>query len=112
MTPGPDGALWFTNSATNSHSVGRITTGGVVSTYSGSGIDGPRGITLGPDGALWFTNFDNSSIGRITPDGTVSNYAGAGIMILSPHRRPRRGPVVHQLRQRLRQVDHHRWGCR
>jgi streptogramin lyase len=37
-----------------------------VSNYTGTGIDGPAGITTGPDGAMWFTNYDNGSIGRIT----------------------------------------------
>ena len=53
ITAGPDGALWFTNDANNS--IGRITTAGVVTNYTGTGIDA-HGITAGPDGALWFTN--------------------------------------------------------
>ena len=64
ITAGPDGALWFTNSGTFDpttktfigSSIGRITTVGVVTTYTDPSIDGPEGITAGPDGALWFTN--------------------------------------------------------
>ena len=41
-------------------------TRGIVTNYTGTGIDGPAGITAGPDGAVWFTNYHNSSIGRIT----------------------------------------------
>ena len=67
ITSGPDGALWFTNSGNNS--IGRITTGGTVTNYTGTGISGPEGITSGPDGALWFTNSGNNSIGRITTGG-------------------------------------------
>jgi len=63
ITAGPDGALWFTSS---NNSIGRITTSGKISGYTGSGIDLPGSITAGPDGALWFTNFGNGSIGRIT----------------------------------------------
>ena len=37
------------------NSIGRITTTGVVTNYTGTGITGPRAITAGPDGALWFT---------------------------------------------------------
>jgi hypothetical protein len=48
------------------NSIGRITTAGVVSNYTGTGIDGADGITTGSDGAVWFTNFDDTSIGRIT----------------------------------------------
>jgi hypothetical protein len=48
------------------NSIGRITTGGVVTNYTGTGITGPWGITSGPNGALWFANYGNSTIGRIT----------------------------------------------
>ena len=61
------------------NSIGRITTAGVVTNYTGTGINDPYGITAGPDGALWFTNFDNNSIGRISTAGVVSNYTGTGI---------------------------------
>jgi virginiamycin B lyase len=79
---GSDGALWFTNSGSGfscGNSIGRITTVGTVTSYTGTGIYGPVAITPGPDGALWFTNFCNSSIGRITTSGVVSNYTGTGI---------------------------------
>ena len=65
ITPGPDGALWFTNSG----SIGRITTSGTVTNYKGTGIDAPKAITSGPDGALWFTNYGDNSIGSITTSG-------------------------------------------
>ena len=57
-------------------SIGRITTSGLVSSYTGNGIDEPFDITTGPDGALWFVNDaqGRSSIGRITTDGAVTNY--------------------------------------
>ena len=48
------------------NSIGRITTGGTVTNYTGTGISNPWGITSGPDGALWFTNYGNNTIGRIT----------------------------------------------
>ena len=118
ITAGPDGALWFTNTATTrsggsarpgwspttpapasatrrasrrvptapcgsptqvNNSIGRISTAGVVTIYTGTGIDVPYGITAGPDGALWFTNSGNNSIGRITtaPFVDVSPSTGA-----------------------------------
>jgi streptogramin lyase len=89
ITTGPDGALWFTNTF-NCHfcppdSIGRITTGGVVTNYLGAGINGPGGIIAGPDGALWFTNGGNAlpsrSIGRITTGGVVTNYTGTDIFM-------------------------------
>jgi virginiamycin B lyase len=77
ITAGPDGALWFANRENNS--IGRITTAGAVTNYTGTGISHPQGITAGPDGALWFTNYMNNSIGRITTAGAVTIYAGTGI---------------------------------
>jgi len=53
--------------------------GGVVTNYTGTGIDTPLWIAAGPDGALWFTNYSNSSIGRITTAGVVTKYTGTGI---------------------------------
>jgi streptogramin lyase len=78
ITAGPDGALWFTNAGNNS--IGRITTAGVVTSFTGTGISEPIGIATGPDGNLWFTNYANQSIGRITPGGTVTNYPDANIL--------------------------------
>ena len=76
IVAGPDGALWFTNSDNNT--IGRITTSGQATDYTGPGIDTPWGITPGPDGALWFTNAGNNSIGRITTAGVVTNYSLTG----------------------------------
>ena len=56
-----------------------MTTGGVVSEFTGTGINFPKGITPGPDGALWFTNAGGNSIGRITTAGVVSDYTNAAI---------------------------------
>ena len=39
ITAGPDGALWFTNTGNNS--IGRITTAGTVTNYTGPGISQP-----------------------------------------------------------------------
>ena len=41
---------------TGNSSIGRITTAGTVTNYTGPGISHPIGIAAGPDGALWFTN--------------------------------------------------------
>jgi len=75
--------LWFTNSGNNS--IGRITTTGTITNYTGTGISDPTEITAGPDGAMWFTNtgtgsvIANGSIGRISMTGVVTNYTDAGI---------------------------------
>jgi virginiamycin B lyase len=75
---GPDGDLWFTN--LSSKSIGRMTTAGVVTDFSGVGIDEPTVITPGADGALWFTNYGNNTIGRITTAGVVSNYTDPSLV--------------------------------
>jgi virginiamycin B lyase len=56
-------------------SIGRITTGGVITEFSlpVSGA-GPRYITIGSDGALWFTEAFANQIGRITTGGVVTEY--------------------------------------
>jgi virginiamycin B lyase len=65
---------------------------GDVTTFAGSGINEPGGLTLGPDGALWFTNQRDNTIGRITIAGTVTDYTGPGIdqvrgsMVVGPDR--------------------------
>jgi streptogramin lyase len=82
ITAGPDGALWFTNlggaGPTWVGSIGRITTAGVVTSYSGSNLGyEPDGIAVGPDGNLWYTQLDSfvgNRIGRIQTDGTLLPY--------------------------------------
>ena len=54
ITAGPDGALWFTETAGSK--IGRITTTGAITEFPVP-TPGPLslgGITAGPDGALWF----------------------------------------------------------
>jgi virginiamycin B lyase len=82
ITDGPDGALWFTDlgNSTDRGSIGRITTSGKVTIFSGGGINEPAGITVGPDGALWFTNSAGNSIGRITTSGEITHYTVPGVI--------------------------------
>jgi streptogramin lyase len=79
ITPGPDGALWFTEPSSNR--IGRVTTDGIVTEYtvptpnsSPTGISGPAAIAVGPDGALWFPEYLGSKIGRITTSGVITEY--------------------------------------
>jgi virginiamycin B lyase len=78
IVTGPDGALWFTDSGIVG-SIGRMTTAGVLTTFTDPSISAPQQITVGPDGALWFTNFNGGSIGRITTTGAVSSYTAPGL---------------------------------
>ncbi len=82
ITPGPDGALWFTESRGNK--IGRITTAGQITEFPlPTANSGPNGIAAGSDGALWFTEYLTNKIGRITTTGSVTEFA-----IPTPNRRP------------------------
>jgi streptogramin lyase len=72
ITTGPDGALWFVESARDK--IGRVTTAGSITEFpvptSGSGL---RRIVAGSDGALWFTE-NVGNIGRITTVGVITEF--------------------------------------
>src|SRR6266852_2000739 len=72
ITIGPDGALWFTDSADK---IGHITTQGQITEFALSTWAHPTGITTGPDGALWFTESNLDKIGRITTQGRITEFA-------------------------------------
>ncbi len=73
IASGPDGALWFTETATNK--IGRCTPSGSFTEYGvPTLVSGPKGITAGPDGALWFTEWIGNKIGRCTTTGTFTEY--------------------------------------
>ena len=78
ITTGPDGELWFTTSAPDTHrTIGRVTATGVVTTFE-TPVPSSGSITIGPDGHLWFSTATGvgssaeGAIGRITSAGTVS----------------------------------------
>lgn len=82
ITPGADGAMWFTGGY--SGALGRIDASGTVTAYA-TGLT-PYAVTIGQDGAVWFTNND-ASIGRLDPaTGKVTSYtapsAGTGLPAL------------------------------
>ena len=82
IAAGSDGALWYTNSGSFpvlGGSIGRITTAGVRTSYTSTGVSTPLYIAAGPDSALWFTNVGDNSIGRITTAGTITNYTSGTI---------------------------------
>jgi hypothetical protein len=79
ITAGPDGAMWFTESAGfTCVQIGRITTAGVITQFPiPTAASSPTGITAGSDGALWFTEISplfGSKIGRITTAGTLTEF--------------------------------------
>ncbi len=69
ITPGPDGAMWFTE---QSGLIGRITSAGALSQLAlpilGSG---PDGITAGPGRTVWVAETGADAIVRITLAGTA-----------------------------------------
>lgn len=72
ITAGPDGNVWFSESA--GVGIGRATTSGSITEFT-TGISGPaEEITAGPDGNLWFTEPKSEKIGRITPTGTTTEF--------------------------------------
>jgi len=63
ITPGPDGALWFTvnQNGTVASKIGRITPAGTISEFPLSASNSVLlSITTGPNDTLWFT--EDSSI--------------------------------------------------
>ena len=73
---GPDGNLWFTESASPGR-IGRITPAGQITEFT-AGLTAnsqPTGITAGPDGAMWFTERSGGRIGRITVNGGITEFA-------------------------------------
>jgi sugar lactone lactonase YvrE len=71
----------------------KVTTGGMISTYAGSGgyafsgdggpataaqLNSPEGVALDPVGNLYIADVGNQLIRKVTPGGTISTYAGSG----------------------------------
>ncbi len=87
ITLGPDGNMWFTESASNV--IGRVDPRGnitefVVPTSSQPDdiVSGPDGAlwfteTVGPDGALWFAEQNGNQIGRIATSGNITEFGPA-----------------------------------
>jgi streptogramin lyase len=69
ITPGPDGNLWFTDTAANK--IGRITLGGQIVEFKIGKGKRPKTIVTGPDGNLWFTESAADKIGVMSPRGIL-----------------------------------------
>jgi len=73
IAAGPDGYLWFTESA-GSAVVKLSPITGHMSVYpTKTPRSGPGAITAGPDGSMWFT--EAGKIGKITMSGVVSEFS-------------------------------------
>ena len=72
VTTGPDGALWLTESG--SDTIARVDpVSGSVEEHSVTGAK-PDEITAGPDGNLWFLSREQDTIGRITPQWAYTEF--------------------------------------
>jgi hypothetical protein len=94
IAPGPDGALWFTESTAPGR-IGRITTEGDITEYSNgfSSILNPWYIAAGPDGNVWFTgNNVQGNVGWITLPPLVRDLAADQISITSARLRAKVRP--------------------
>jgi streptogramin lyase len=67
ITPGPDGNLWFTETAPNAIGMINPTTHAVSSFAVPTANAEPDGITAGPDRNIWFTELTGHKIGMINP---------------------------------------------
>ncbi|GAC1333313.1 MAG: hypothetical protein NVSMB17_13580 [Candidatus Dormibacteria bacterium] len=77
LTVGPDGNIWFTDSAGSRLGYITIATGAFQMYDSTLGSD-VKGITVGPDKNLWFTAGDSNKIGRMTTSGQVKTFTTPG----------------------------------
>ena len=77
IAPGSDGAMWFTERATDS--IGRIDAGWHARTRGSRSRLAPTRPRSRPglDDAVWFTEQGTNRIGRIAPDGTLVGVPGA-----------------------------------
>jgi virginiamycin B lyase len=78
ITAGPDGAIWFNESASSANQIVRMTTAGqFTNTYPVPSPDSVLGqIITGPDGNLWVTENGSDKIGRLVPP----NQPGGGVL--------------------------------
>jgi virginiamycin B lyase len=68
---GSDGAVWFTEIATNG--IGRLK-GRTITSFPLPQGGSPIAIVSGPDAALWFTEYGGDRIGRITTSGAITEF--------------------------------------
>jgi subtilisin family serine protease len=73
---GPDGNVWFTNTA--SSKIGKITTSGTITEYAIPGGAGAMyAMVTGPDGNLWVSSNagNGSKVIRVTTGGSITEFA-------------------------------------
>ncbi|MDX6676184.1 MAG: virginiamycin lyase, partial [Solirubrobacteraceae bacterium] len=71
ITRGPDGAMWFLETAPAA--IGRVTTAGEVTEFT-LPEGAPQDLVAGPDGALWMTDYAGNAIRRVATDGSFTSF--------------------------------------
>lgn len=77
LVSGPDGNMWMVERSGSS--IGRLTPGGVLTTFAAPAGASLRSIAPGPDGNLWYTDTGRNAIGRVTPAGAITEFPQADI---------------------------------
>ena len=93
IAAGPDGALWFSQDAVlgprSQLVLGRITTGGAVSSMRLPRDARPISLAIGPDNLLWYASWSAPArLGRITPQGVqelaLPGFEGSSAVVTGP----------------------------
>jgi streptogramin lyase len=84
IVPGPDGAMWFTESTLGGNAIGKVTMGGGVTEFGGLSANSQPTAITSAGGALWFTEAHaGGKIGRITTAGSVSEFSVTSTVVTS-----------------------------
>lgn len=74
ITQGPDGNMWFLETATGANKIAKITAAGTITEYPLPTSNAfPSALVSGPDGNLWYDD-ESSNLGKVTTSGTVTLY--------------------------------------
>jgi streptogramin lyase len=74
IAQGPDGNMWFLETASGSNKIAKITASGAITEYPLPTTNAfPSALVSGPDGNLWYDD-ENSDLGKVTPSGAVTLY--------------------------------------
>jgi virginiamycin B lyase len=74
IVSGPDGNLWYTDSAQSQIVQFDPASKTVIKRYQSTPSANLAGIVVGKDGALWFAEYNAGKIGRITVSGVITEY--------------------------------------
>jgi RHS repeat-associated protein len=91
LAVGPGGDLYVAQGSGSAHRISRVTPGGAVTPFAGTGAAGfagdggpaldaqlsnPGAMVLAPDGTLFVADFGNGRVRKIEPNGVIRTVAG------------------------------------